>query len=184
MRQMPFVDAQSRVSIAKVLVLLFTTVFGVAAGHWNTIAADVSAARGTTIVQNARLFALLNVALADAAICAWDAKYFYDFWRPVTAIRNGQNDGSADTVGDPSWSSYLVTPPFPDYVSGHSTFSAAASVVLALFFGSDAIPFTTGSDFLPGVTRRFASFSAAASEAALSRIMAGFTSDRRAKTGS
>jgi hypothetical protein len=143
------------------------------AGHWNTIAANVATAAGNTLVENARLFALLNVAMADAAICAWDAKYFYDFWRPVTAIRNGDADGSPDTVGDPSWSSYLVTPPFPDYVSGHSTFSAAASVILALFFGRDTVMFTTGSDFLPGLSRQFTSFSAAANEAALSRIYGG-----------
>jgi PAP2 superfamily len=97
----------------------------------------------------------------------------YDFWRPVTAIRNGDTDGSPATIGDPSWSSYLVTPPFPDYVSGHSTFSAAASVILALFFGRDTVMFTTGSDFLPGLSRQFTSFSAAANEAALSRIYGG-----------
>jgi len=125
-----------------------------APGHWNTIAQGVAALRGNTFVQNARLFALVNVAMADAAICAWDAKYFYDFWRPVTAIRYGDADGNPGTVGDPSWSSYLVTPPFPDYVSGHSTFSGAASAVLALFYGTDRIAFTSGSDSVPGVTRQ------------------------------
>jgi membrane-associated phospholipid phosphatase len=123
--------------------------------------------------QNARLFALLNIAMADAAICAWDAKYIYDFWRPVTAIRNGDADGNPATIADPTWTSFIVTPPFPDYVSGHSTFSGAASKVLAAFFGTDDVAFTTGSDFLPGVTRQFTSFSAAASEAALSRLYAG-----------
>jgi hypothetical protein len=142
-------------------------------GHWNTIAQDVAAGLGNTIEQNARLFALLNMAMADAAICAWDAKYFYDFWRPVTAIRNGDIDGNASTVGDPTWSSFIATPPFPDYISGHSTFSGAASTVLAMFYGTDDIAFTTGSDFLPGVTRHFTSFSAAASEAAASRLYAG-----------
>jgi hypothetical protein len=133
-------------------------------GHWNSIAQIVGAAQGNTLEQNARLFALLNVAMADAAICAWDAKYTFDFWRPVTAIRAG---------GDTSWSSFIVTPPFPDYVSGHSTFSGAASTVLAMFYGTDFISFTTGSDFLPGVTRSFASFSAAADEAAVSRLYGG-----------
>jgi hypothetical protein len=111
--------------------------------------------------------------MADAAICAWDAKYTYDFWRPVTAIRNGDTDGNAATVGDPTWSSFIVTPPFPDYVSGHSTFSGVASTVLAMFYGTDSIAFTTGSDFLPGVTRHFSSFSAAATEAATSRLYGG-----------
>jgi len=142
-------------------------------GHWNTIAQRVSRDRGTSLVENARLFALLNMAMADAAICAWDAKYTYDFWRPVTAIRNGDADGNPATTADPAWSSFIVTPPFPDYVSGHSTFSGAASTVLAAFFGTNNLRFTVGSDGAPGVTRSFDSFSAAAAEAALSRLYGG-----------
>jgi hypothetical protein len=142
-------------------------------GHWNAIAQGVAAIRGNTLAQNARLFALLNMAMADAAIAAWDAKYHFNSWRPVTAIRNGDNDGNPATVGDPTWSSFIATPPFPDYVSGHSTFSGAASRVLAHFFGTDDVPFTTGSDFLPGVARSFATFSAAAQEAADSRLYGG-----------
>jgi hypothetical protein len=142
-------------------------------GHWNSIAQHVAATRGNTLAQNARLFALLNVAMADAAIAAWDAKYYFNSWRPVTAIRNGDVDGNPATTGDPAWSSFIATPPFPDYVSGHSAFSGAASTVLARFYGTDAIAFTTGSDFLPGVTRAFDRFSAAASEAALSRLYGG-----------
>ena len=143
------------------------------AGHWNSIAQDVAAVRGNTMAQNARLFALLNAAMADAAICAWEAKYQFNNWRPVTAIRNGAADGNAATVADPLWTPLLATPPFPDYVSGHSTFSAAAARVLALFYGTDQVAFTTGSDFLPGVTRSFTSFSDAASEAAISRVYGG-----------
>jgi membrane-associated phospholipid phosphatase len=133
-------------------------------GHWNSIARGVAASRGNTLEQNARLFALLNVAMADAAICAWDAKYAFDFWRPVTAIR---------ATVDPAWNSLIVTPPFPDYVSGHSTFSGAASKVLAMFYGTDTLTFSTGSDFLPGVIRTFDAFSAAAAEAAVSRLYGG-----------
>lgn len=142
-------------------------------GHWNSIARDVAALRGNTLEQNARLFALINVAMADAAICAWEAKYYFHTWRPVTAIRNGETDGDPATVGDPAWSSFIATPPFPDYVSGHSTFSGAAAAVLAAFYGTDAVPFTTGSDFLPGVTRSFPGFAAAAAEAAISRLYGG-----------
>jgi hypothetical protein len=143
------------------------------AGHWNSIAQRVAAARGNQLEQNARLFALLNLAMADAAICAWDAKYQFAFWRPVTAIRNGDDDTNDATVADSNWSSFIVTPPFPDYVSGHSTFSGAAAKVLELFYGTDEIDFITGSDFLPGVMRSFPSFSAAAAEAALSRLYGG-----------
>ena len=142
-------------------------------GHWNTIATGVAQAAANTVEQNARLFALLNIAMADAAVCAWDAKYFFHNWRPVTAIRNGEADANASTAGDPQWTSFIATPPFPDYVSGHSTFSGAAATVLRLFYGSDTVAFSTTSDFLPGVSRHFASFSAAAAEAAISRLYGG-----------
>lgn len=142
-------------------------------GHWNTIARNVALDRGATLAENARLFALLNLALADAAIAAWDAKYEFDFWRPVTAIRLADSDGNDATLQDASWTPLLVTPPFPAYVSGHSTFSSAAAALLANYFGADAVAFSTGSDVLPGVTRSFASFSAAAEEAGQSRIYGG-----------
>jgi PAP2 superfamily len=134
-------------------------------GHWNSIAQVIAAARGNALEENARLFALLNIAMADAAICAWDAKYTFDFWRPVTAI--------AFVEPELNWMSFIVTPPFPDYVSGHSTFSAAAATVLPLFYGTEDLPFTIGSDFLPGVYRSFSTCFDAADEAALSRIYGG-----------
>jgi membrane-associated phospholipid phosphatase len=141
-------------------------------GHWNVIAQDVAGEQGTTLEENARLFALLNIAEADAAIIAWDCKYKFEFWRPVTAIRNGDLDPPVETEKDANWTPLLVTPPFPEYTSGHSTFSAAAATVLAFFFGGD-IPFTTESDDLPGVVRSFSSFTAAAQEAGISRIYGG-----------
>src|SRR5213592_3241363 len=134
-------------------------------GHWNSIAQTIADMQGNTLEQNARLFALLNIAMADAAICAWDAKYTFHFWRPVTAIN----------FAEPllNWASFIVTPPFPDYVSGHSTFSGAAATVLALFYGTEDLPFTTGSDFLPGVYRSFSTCLDAAEEAAVSRLYGG-----------
>ncbi len=111
--------------------------------------------------------------MADAGISAWDAKYTYDFWRPATAIRFGDTDGNPATAPDSTWSSFIATPPFPDYVSGHSAFSAAAAAVLGLFYGTDEIPFITGSDAMPGVFRSFPGFSTAAVEAATSRIYGG-----------
>lgn len=142
-------------------------------GHWNTIARTVALSTGNSLEENARLFALLNLAMADAAICAWDAKYHFHNWRPVTAIQNADLDGNDATVADPAWQSFIATPPFPDYVSGHSTFSGAAATVLAMFYGTDTIPFSTVSDGLPGATRSFASFSAAAEEAMNSRLYGG-----------
>ncbi|HEX7793640.1 MAG TPA: vanadium-dependent haloperoxidase, partial [Vicinamibacterales bacterium] len=141
-------------------------------GHWNSIAATVALSRTNTLQQNARLFALLNMAMADAAICAWDAKYRYDFWRPVTAIRNADADGNDLTTADPLWQPLIATPPFPEYMSGHSTFSAAAAVVLARFYGTDDVQFMASSDVTP-LPRAFSSFSAAANEAAASRLYGG-----------
>lgn len=142
-------------------------------GHWNRIAQGVAQERGVTMLDNARLFALLNLALADAAIVCWDNKYVYNFWRPVTGIRQADRDGNPDTAPDPNWTSLIKTPPFPSYTSGHSTFSASAAAVLANFFGDDRIRFRTDCDDLPGVTRSFDSFSAAALEAGWSRIYGG-----------
>jgi membrane-associated phospholipid phosphatase len=142
-------------------------------GYWNQIAREVAERRGDSMVQNARLFALLNVAQADAYFAVWDAKYTHDFWRPVTAIRAADTDGNNDTVADPNWSSFLGTPAFPSYVSGHSGDSAAAAAVLAAYFGTDAVPFTLSTDSLPGVTRSYPSLSAAVHEVSDSRVFAG-----------
>jgi membrane-associated phospholipid phosphatase len=141
-------------------------------GHWNEIAQRVSLLQGLSLVQNARLLALLDIAEADAAIAAWDAKYTYNFWRPITAIQNADTDGNPNDIKDPNWTPLLVTPPFPSYTSGHSTFSGAADAVLSSFFGSN-FAFTVGSDGLPNVTRSFASFAQAANEAGQSRIYGG-----------
>src|SRR5262249_12449800 len=131
-------------------------------GHWNEIAEHVALQRPLGLLGDARLFALLNVGLADAAICCWDAKYFYNFWRPVTAIRDpraGQINPA--TSPDPNWTPLWATPNFPSYTSGHSTFSGAASVILASVFGPDT-HFTIGSDDMPGYSRSFTGFAAAA----------------------
>jgi membrane-associated phospholipid phosphatase len=141
-------------------------------GHFFQIALEVSAAQGKTLTENARLFALLGIAEADAGICAWDMKKFYDFWRPDTGIQNADIDGNPLTVADKNWQPYLDDPNFPSYVSGHSTFGWAAAAILAAFFGDD-ISFSSTSDSLPGVIRYFDSFSEAAEENGLSRIYAG-----------
>lgn len=142
-------------------------------GHWNRIAQVVARDRALTVAENARLFALLNLALADAGIVCWHYKFGYNYWRPITAIREADRDGNPDTERDPAWESLLKTPPFPSYVSGHSTFSGAAAAALAGFFGTDNLRFTTTSDGTPGVRRTFERFSDAAAEAGRSRIYGG-----------
>lgn len=142
-------------------------------GHWNRIAQGVARARGTATIENARVFALLNLAMADCAIACWDCKYRFNLWRPVHGIREGDRDGNPDTEAEADWKPLLNTPPFPSYTSGHSSFSGCAATVLASAFGSDRIRFSTTSDELPEVTRTFTSFSSAAAEAGKSRIYGG-----------
>jgi membrane-associated phospholipid phosphatase len=141
-------------------------------GHWNQIAQAIARQRRTSLVENARLFALLNIALADAGIMCWDCKYKLSYWRPVTAIRYTGETGNSDTEPDREWTPLLDTPPFPSYTSGHSSFSGAGATVLADFFG-DRVSFQSTSDGLPGVTRSFTSCWAAAQEAGQSRIYGG-----------
>jgi hypothetical protein len=141
-------------------------------GHWNQIARAVAVARKLDLVESARMFALLNVAMADAAIVCWRCKYDIGLWRPITAIQL-DGDGNAETTADPAWTPLLPTPPFPEYTSGHSTFSAAAATVLEAFFGTDSIPFEVGSDDLPGIVRSYPGFGAAALESGWSRIYGG-----------
>src|SRR5207248_4335113 len=126
-------------------------------GYWNRIAQTVATEQGLSLVQDAHLFALLNVATADALISCWDAKYAYNLWRPVTAVRAADTDGNPDTAADTTWTPLLVTPNFPSYTSAHSTVSGAAAGVLTGLFGADH-HFTLTADGLPGVTRTFDSF--------------------------
>jgi hypothetical protein len=142
-------------------------------GHWNQIAREASLHKKLLLPENARLFALLNIALADAAVVCWDCKYHFKLWRPVTAIREADRDGNPDTAGEAGWQPLLNTPPFPSYTSGHSTFSGAAATILEKFFGSDDMDFSVGSDGFPGQRRVFKGFAQAAREAGMSRIYGG-----------
>jgi hypothetical protein len=141
--------------------------------YWNEIAQTVSLAHGTGLAQNARLFALLDLTLADSVIAFYDAKYTYRLWRPVTAIRAAESDGNPATVADPNWAPLANTALDPSYPGAHSVVSAAGAAVLSSFFGGDSNSFTVGSEVLPGVQRSFTSFTGAANEAGLSRIYAG-----------
>jgi hypothetical protein len=139
--------------------------------YWNRIALQISSQHSRPLIQNAHLFARLNVAMADAGIACWDSKYRYVFWRPITAIRD-----SASTNPDPTWTPWLDffptgTPAHPEYPSGHSTVSGAAAVILATAFG-DNTAFTVTSEVRTG-TRNFTSFSAAVAEIADARVFGG-----------
>lgn len=141
-------------------------------GQWNQIAQEVALDKGNTLEENAELFAVLNTGLADAGIAAWDSKYVYEQIRPITAIQEADKDNNPNTIADPDWEPLLDTPPFPDYLSGHSVFGGAASAILARFFG-DNTSFEIPSMELPGVSRSYGSFTQAANENADSRLFGG-----------
>jgi hypothetical protein len=148
---------------------------------YNQIAQGIAADQGNNVLQNARMFALANLAQADGGIVCWEAKYIYNFWRPITAIREADTDGNAATIADATWEPLGApggvgpnfTPPFPAYTSGHATFGSSFFHSLALFYGTDDISFTAASDELPGVTRTFNSFSQVIEENGQSRIYLG-----------
>lgn len=144
-------------------------------GKWDQVAHILGEQQGNTLAENAGLLALVSLAMADAGIVTWDAKYTYELWRPETAIHLAEEDGNPDTLADPDWTPLLETPGFPEYTSGHSTFGGAAATTMALFFSTDDITFTLGAGFeqLPGVTRTYDSLSAAAFENGRSRIYGG-----------
>src|SRR5262249_17585361 len=136
---------------------------------YNQIARVIAVQENNTVGENARLFALINFAMADAGIVSWGVKYRDAFWRPIVAIRDGDSDGNPDTVGDPAWSplgapktnplpgEINFTPPFPSYTSGHANFGAAAFKIMADFYQTDdihfSIPFDFVSDEFNGVSR-------------------------------
>jgi membrane-associated phospholipid phosphatase len=151
-------------------------------GHWNRIAATISVEQGLTLEQNARLFGLLGLAQADTGIATWEAKIYYDSWRPMFAIQTANMDGNPQTILDSSWIPLIPTPSFGAYTSGHSAFSMTGATILGNFFGTDSIAFSssTESPFLPqGYERSFSGFREAALEAGMSRIYGGihFMSD-------
>jgi membrane-associated phospholipid phosphatase len=153
---------------------------GAIQNYWNEITQTAAIEHNLTTAQSARLFALLNLTIADSVIAFYDAKYTYNFWRPVTAIRAAGTDNNPDTTADPSWLPEVGnTTPDPSYPGAHAVISAAGATVLVSFFKRNGFDFNVTSEVMPGVERSFESFSAAAEEATLSRIFAGvhFRSD-------
>jgi hypothetical protein len=154
---------------------------------WNSIARLVAAQKGTTLSDNARLFALLNLAGADTAIAVMDTKYTYNFWRPWAAIPMANLTGNPNTIADPAWQPFgpAPLPKHPDYVSQHSAYGEAEATVLASFFGSDNISFSISTSTAPnGVMRSFNSFSQAAEECANTRVWIGWHFRTACKDGS
>src|SRR4029077_19652482 len=147
---------------------------GAIQNYWNEIGQTAALVQRLTTAESARLFALLNLTFADDVIAFYDAKYTYNFWRPVTAIRAAATDDNPDTAADPNWLPEVGnTTPDPAYPGAHAVISAGGASVLISFFGRDRFDFAVTSEVMPGVQRSFTKLSGAEEEATLSRIFAG-----------
>lgn len=125
-------------------------------------------------MESARLFALLNIAISDAFVAIFDAKYQYDFWRPVTAIRNGDIDGNDATERDHAWTPLIATPVHPEYPCAHCVADGSGGAVLKSFFGKGSLPdFTLTYSEMPGVQRKYTSIQQLEDEVAMARIWGG-----------
>lgn len=143
--------------------------------QWNRALRAIAEPHVPDIGDSARLFALANLAAADSAITAWESKFHFNFWRPITAIREGDNDGNSRTVGEAGWNSLIATPPYPDYTSGANNLTGAFTRILELFFGTDEFSFSVTSTAPLAIqkTRNFTSFSQVAQEVVDARVYLG-----------
>ena len=152
---------------------------------WNPVIQQVVAARNPDLSTTARTFALIYLAVADASIACWEAKYTYNFWRPQPAINNGDLDGNSLTAGDATWTPLFATPPHPEYTSGHTTNSSAMATILELLFEDN--PGAPIVVTISGITRQWDTFSAGVDEVIDARVYSGIhfrTADEvGAKTG-
>jgi hypothetical protein len=124
-------------------------------GVWNPVARQLSVEAGNSLSENARAFALLNMALSDAAVVTFGIKYQFNFWRPETAIRMGQTDGNERTEADPSFMPFITTPCFPSYPSAHATLSGAAREVLERLYTPRRRSLILSNPAVPDITLRY-----------------------------
>lgn len=158
---------QDRINVARYAAMVSPTEL------WNGVTAQLSAAGKLSLAENARLFALVNMAVADAAIAVFEAKYFYHLWRPVTAIRMGELDGNPRTPNRSSFTPFITTPPYPSYPSGYGGLSNAARSMLERIFGRGRHAITVSTPALPGVTFRYTNLRHITDDVADARIYAG-----------
>lgn len=142
-------------------------------GRMNLVIQQAAQSNHLTLYDQAKLFALVNIAMADGAIAGVECKYYYNFWRPITAIRDAENDGNPLTTADPAWESFIMNPAHPDYISTHSTLTMAAAIVLEKFFGTDETDISLPAFMDTTVTRSYKSYRAIAHEASISRLYGG-----------
>ena len=143
--------------------------------QWDRAWRRISMAKGLSMNDNARFFAVLAAAVSDAMIACWDSKYTYNFWRPVTAIRAGDTDGNPDTQPDTTWTPLVTTPPHPEYPSAHGCFTGATTETLKFLFDTDDVSFSVDSTVagLSNPVHNYSSFSQALDEVSGARIYGG-----------
>lgn len=140
--------------------------------YWDPVVLSLTARHHYPTVRTARLLALVNMAMADAIVGCWDAKYTYSSWRPITAIQLGSTDDNDATIADTAWAPLITTPAFPEYPSAHSCASGAAARILSAEFGEETA-FDVVTNAIPGVTRHFHNFSGALVEVMNARVFGG-----------
>jgi hypothetical protein len=138
---------------------------------WSRIFRSLSVQQNVTLVDNARLFAMLYMTAADSLITVWTDKAKFSFWRPITAIREADNDGNPHTAADPGWLPLIPTPPYTEHSSGHAGLSGSIAATLQDFFGTDHIGWTDTN--VAGLTRSFTRFSGAIDEVIEARMWSG-----------
>jgi len=143
--------------------------------YWNRALQGLANAHLNNLGDSARLFALCGLVMADAPIVIWNNKKDYNFWRPITAIREGANDGNPNTAGDPAWLPLIATPNYPEYSSGANSLSGSITTMLENYFGTDEVTFSMTSNFPLAVqkTRTYSRFSDAAQDVVDARVMEG-----------
>jgi VCPO second helical-bundle domain len=151
---------------------------------WNRVARPLATAKVKDLWDSARLFALLNMTMADTAIAIFESKYHYHFWRPVTAIVQAESDGNSDTAAELNWTPLLTTPSHPEYPSGHAGYCAAAAHIMAFLLGDGTAFATTSPTSVPaGMVRSYPSFSQMAQECSDARVYAGIHFQTACKHG-
>jgi len=140
---------------------------------WNQVARSLSSGQALPLSDNARVFALLNAAMFDSYLAIFDAKYHYNFWRPITAIRNGDQDGNPATDRDASWKPLIDTPPHPEYPCAHCAADGAAGTVLRSVYGSGTVHFMVVFTAMPGIARQYQSFQQMQDDIFMARIWGG-----------
>ena len=140
---------------------------------FNQAAAQVAAAQGRALSDNARALALINMATSDSLVASFYNKYHYNFWRPETAIHAGDSDGNSYTAGDPNWAPFIVTPCFPSYPSNHGSAANGAAEVMRRIYGDDGISITLINPAVPTIVLQYTSFEQITADIADARVYGG-----------